>query len=215
MAIASSDPYVLFSANTRARSISPMNWGTANPLAFLVDWRIKIGRMDPKGLRAADGDPHVYLVMKLFRTLPQMDRPGTYAWEFIIAGAASCIACFAWIDCSQASQVMPHDGTSTSRWDAWCPVIVVEVLGGELVPYYWPCLAWGNSRPKGCHISRLRSRGLQSLPSPRTLSLEDAATLALEDVAEQPAASSDSHGTSRVASVGDWDIDDSDWGLAD
>ena len=48
VASASSDPYVLFSANTRARSISPMNWGAANPFAFLVDWRIKIGRMDPK-----------------------------------------------------------------------------------------------------------------------------------------------------------------------
>ncbi|MDA8584162.1 hypothetical protein N9L68_07995 [bacterium] len=127
--------------------------------------------------------------------------------------------------------MIPHDGTSTSRWDEWCPVIAVEVLGGELFPYGCPCLAWGNSRPKGCHISRPRRRDLQILPSPRTLALEgaaplaledaaplaleDAAPLDLEDVAEQPAASSDSHGTSRVASVGDWDIDDSDWGLAD
>ena len=75
VAMASSDPYVLFSANTRARSISPMKWGTANPLAFLVDWRIKLGRLDPIGLHAAGGDPHVYLVMQLFSTVPQMNKP--------------------------------------------------------------------------------------------------------------------------------------------
>ena len=67
-----------------------MDWGSANPVAFLNHWATQITRHDARGLTDCRGDPHVYLVKKVFE-LRGIKKPGSYAWPFWDAGPDQCI----------------------------------------------------------------------------------------------------------------------------
>jgi hypothetical protein len=159
-------------------SLGTMEWGDdpRTKEVFFSGWAASIRNQDPCGYDIADGDVYSYLKNTLCQVLTEKTKIKEGGWAFRVGllhegrtDWSRLFRCVVWGNgYSSEDQRKPMDDAETkSLGFEWWPCVVCNV-GGDILPFYCPALAWNKSRPWVTHRSRI-FLAYASLPPPPML----------------------------------------------